>query len=50
VVERLSSDPGLGATLGERGRAYVDGRFRWPVVITRYAAFLEAVAALAPAR
>ena len=50
VLERLTADPDLGATLGGRGRAYVDGRFRWPVVIARYAAFLESVASLEPSR
>ena len=45
AVERLVADPDLAATLGERGRSYVDGRFRWPVVIERYAGFLETVAA-----
>ncbi len=46
VVERLGGDPALASTLGRRGRAYVDGRFRWPIVVARYAAFLESVAAL----
>jgi glycosyltransferase involved in cell wall biosynthesis len=43
AVERLVGDPDLAATLGARGRAYVDGRFRWPVVTDRYATFLESV-------
>jgi len=46
VVERLCGDPALASLLGARGRAYVDGRFRWPIVIARYAAFLESVAAV----
>ena len=40
-----SATPALARTLGQRGRAYVDGRFRWPVVIDRYATFLESVVA-----
>jgi len=43
AVERLVEDAGLRRDLGERGRAYVDGRFRWPHVIDRYAAFVESV-------
>jgi glycosyltransferase involved in cell wall biosynthesis len=49
AVERLVGDPDLGRVLGERGRVYVDGRFRWPHVIDRYAAFVESVVAK-PAR
>ncbi len=45
AVDRLVADPGFAADLGARGRAYVDGRFRWPVIVERYAAFLEAVVA-----
>ena len=45
AVDRLTADDDLGATLGRRGRAYVDARFRWPVVIDRYAAFLGSVVA-----
>ena len=33
-----------------RGRAYVDARFRWPLVIDRYAAFVESVVARAGRR
>ena len=32
-----------------RGRAYVDARFRWPVIVDRYAAFVESVGGPAPA-
>ena len=45
AVDLLRTRPGLGAELGRRGRAYVDGRYRWEVVVDRYAAFVEAVVA-----
>jgi len=45
AVEQLTGDPDLAEALGSRGRAYVDGRFRWPKVIDRYAAYLESVVA-----
>lgn len=44
AVERLCRDPELANTLGERGRSYVDTHFRWPIVIDRYAGFLQSVA------
>jgi glycosyltransferase involved in cell wall biosynthesis len=47
AVDRLVGDDGLGADLGRRGRAYVDARFRWPLVIDRYASFVESVVARA---
>jgi hypothetical protein len=31
--------------LGDNGRAYVDRYYRWPVLIERYATFLESVVA-----
>jgi glycosyltransferase involved in cell wall biosynthesis len=43
LVELLCGDDQVRATLGERGRAYVDRWFRWPRVIDRYAAFIESV-------
>jgi glycosyltransferase involved in cell wall biosynthesis len=43
AVERLCADAIWRRSLGERGRAYVDERFRWPEVIDRYARFLERV-------
>ena len=49
IVERLGDDRALAAELGRRGRSYVDSHFRWPMVIDRYAGFLESVAA-APRR
>jgi peptide/nickel transport system substrate-binding protein len=43
AVDRLAADPGVRALLAERGRAYVDANFRWPVIIGRYRRFLEAL-------
>jgi glycosyltransferase involved in cell wall biosynthesis len=45
VLDRLLSDPELRATLGERGRAFVDRHFRWPVLVARYDEFLTSVVA-----
>jgi glycosyltransferase involved in cell wall biosynthesis len=45
VLERLVADPGLRAELGRRGRAYVDRHYQWPVLIDRYATFLDEVVA-----
>jgi glycosyltransferase involved in cell wall biosynthesis len=45
VLHRLVGDEALRAELGERGRAYVDRHFEWPVLIARYAAFLTSVVA-----
>ena len=45
AVDRLVGRDGFGRDLGRRGRAYVDARFRWPLVIDRYAAFVESVVA-----
>ncbi len=45
AVDRLVADTGFGTGLGRRGRAYVDARFRWPLVIDRYASFLTSVVA-----
>ena len=44
VLDRLLADDDLRARLGERGRAYVETHFEWPVLISRYAEFLETVA------
>lgn len=43
VLDRLLQDAPLRRTLGERGRAYVDRHYRWPVLIRRYARFLVEV-------
>jgi glycosyltransferase involved in cell wall biosynthesis len=45
VLDRLVSDAGLRATLGRRGREFVDRNFRWPVLIARYDEFLTSVVA-----
>lgn len=45
IVMQLEHHPELGRELGRRGRRYVDERFRWPLVIDRYARFLTRVAA-----
>jgi glycosyltransferase involved in cell wall biosynthesis len=45
VLDRLLADPVLRHDLGQRGRAYVDRHYRWPVLTRRYAGFLEAVVA-----
>jgi glycosyltransferase involved in cell wall biosynthesis len=45
VVDRLVADGDLRSRLGERGRAYVETHFEWPVLISRYAAFLDTVVA-----
>lgn len=50
AVDRLVGDAALRAALGDRGRAYVDARFRWPHVVDRYAAFIESVVARAGGR
>jgi glycosyltransferase involved in cell wall biosynthesis len=44
IIERLCDDHALAIELGRRGRSYVDRYFRWPMVINRYAGFLESVA------
>jgi glycosyltransferase involved in cell wall biosynthesis len=43
VIDRLVNDDALRVTLGERGRAYVDRYYQWPVLIGRYAEFLTSV-------
>ncbi len=50
AVDRLVGDDALRRELGERGRRYVDERFRWPHVIDRYAGFVESVVARAEQR
>jgi glycosyltransferase involved in cell wall biosynthesis len=47
IVDLLQGDHEARGQLGARGRAYVDRWFRWPRVIDRYAAFVEAVVASA---
>lgn len=45
AVDRLLTDVAVRAGLAERGRAYVDARFRWPTIIEHYRRFLESTAA-----
>jgi glycosyltransferase involved in cell wall biosynthesis len=45
VLDRLVADRALRRELGTRGRRYVERYYRWPVLIERYARFLEEVAA-----
>ncbi len=45
IVDRLLADTELRKTLADRGRAYVDANFRWPVIIEKYSRFLNRVAA-----
>jgi len=47
VLDRLLRDEPLRRALAERGRAYVEREFSWPVLIGRYGAFLSRVAARA---
>jgi glycosyltransferase involved in cell wall biosynthesis len=44
VLDRLIGDRVLRETLRRRGLRYVATHYRWPVVIDRYASFLERVA------
>jgi glycosyltransferase involved in cell wall biosynthesis len=43
VLDRLLADEKLRRLLGERGRAYVERHYDWPVLIARYARFLTEV-------
>ncbi len=43
VLDRVVADDALRRELGARGRRYVERHYRWPVLIERYARFLEAV-------
>lgn len=47
AVDWLVADPSLRRHLGERGRAYVERRYRWENVIDRYERWLEEVVTLA---
>jgi glycosyltransferase involved in cell wall biosynthesis len=42
-LEALLADEGLRKSLGERGRTYVDARYRWPDVTRRWLEFLAEV-------
>ena len=45
VLARLANDAALRSESGGRGRAYVDRHYQWPVLIARYATFLDSVVA-----
>ena len=45
VLDRLVADRELRRHLGKRGRSYVERHYRWPVLIERYARFLDDVVA-----
>jgi len=49
IVDRLLADRQLRETMGRRGQNYARGNYRWPVVVDRYAGFLERVASRARA-
>jgi len=49
MVDRLLSDATLGDHLGRRGEAYARRQFSWPVVLDRYAALADRIAAAVPA-
>ena len=46
IVDRLTTDGALRAELGALGRSYVDRHFRWPVIVERYARFVQRVVEL----
>lgn len=46
IVDRLTTDGALRAELGALGRSYVDLHFRWPVIVERYARFVQRVVEL----
>lgn len=45
VLERLVDDARLRRTLGARGKEYLDAHYQWPILIRRYARFLDDVVA-----
>lgn len=40
-LDALLADEGQRKTFGERGRAYVEARYRWPIITQRYLDFLD---------
>ena len=42
-LDRLLADEALRKQLGERGRAYVEARYRWPRITRQYLDFLERI-------
>ena len=49
AVDLLLDRPALSATLGARGRAYVEAHYRWETVLPRYERVLQALAGRQPA-
>jgi glycosyltransferase involved in cell wall biosynthesis len=47
ALDTLLEDAALRMRLGERGRAYVEARYRWPRITEQYLAFLDRVFAAA---
>jgi glycosyltransferase involved in cell wall biosynthesis len=47
-LDVLLADEGLCKQLGERGRAYVEARYRWPSITRRWLDFLDRTFAAAP--
>jgi glycosyltransferase involved in cell wall biosynthesis len=43
ALQAFLADEGLRKDLGERGRAYVDARYRWPAITRQYLGFFERV-------
>ncbi len=41
VVERMTGDAALHATMRRNGLDYVEANYRWPVILDRYCAFLD---------
>jgi glycosyltransferase involved in cell wall biosynthesis len=50
AVDLVLDTPELGATLGGRGRAFVEQRYRWESVLTGYERVLQALAGGADGR
>ena len=44
LLDRMLADESLRGQLVERGQTYVEANFRWPVLMDRYATFLERLA------
>jgi glycosyltransferase involved in cell wall biosynthesis len=44
ALSRMLDDAQLASAMATNGNRYVDARFRWPVLIERYGAFLERMA------
>ena len=47
AVDAVVDQPALAASLGARGRRYVEANYRWPTLVERYRTFAEAVARVA---